>query len=106
MTPFGRAMYELNIDMFCANSSSAKGRVEHAHLTLQDRLVKELRLRSISTVAQANAYAPSFIAAAFRACAAAEQRTRFGEMFLSCSWRDKICFSLDVRKYKLHETFG
>jgi hypothetical protein len=81
MTPFGRAMCELNIDMFCANSSSAKGRVEHAHLTLQDRLVKELRLRSISTVAQANAYAPSFIAAAFRACAPAEQRTRFGEMF-------------------------
>ena len=38
-------MYELNIDAFCANSSPAKGRVERAHLTLQDRLVKELRLR-------------------------------------------------------------
>ncbi|WP_080421794.1 ISNCY family transposase, partial [Burkholderia ubonensis] len=63
VTPFGRAMYELNIDTFCANSSSAKGRVERAHLTLQDRLVKELRLRGISTVADANAYAPSFMAA-------------------------------------------
>lgn len=63
VTPFGRAMYELNIDMFCANSSSAKGRVERAHLTLQDRLVKEMRLRGISTVADANAYAPSFMAA-------------------------------------------
>jgi hypothetical protein len=63
VTHFGRAMYELNIDTFCANSSSAKGRVERAHLTLQDRLVKELRLRGISTVAQGNAYAPSFIAA-------------------------------------------
>ncbi|RQS76992.1 ISNCY family transposase [Burkholderia sp. Bp8963] len=62
VTHFGRAMYELNIDTFCANSSSAKGRVERAHLTLQDRLVKELRLRGISTVADANAYAPSFIA--------------------------------------------
>nr|WP_273994484.1 ISNCY family transposase [Burkholderia thailandensis] len=62
VTQFGRAMYELNIDTFCANSSSAKGRVERAHLTLQDRLVKELRLRGISTVADANAYAPSFIA--------------------------------------------
>ncbi|WP_441301333.1 ISNCY family transposase [Burkholderia sp. S-53] len=40
VTHFGRAMYELNIDTFCANSSSAKGRVERAHLTLQDRLVK------------------------------------------------------------------
>ncbi|MEI6003485.1 ISNCY family transposase [Paraburkholderia bengalensis] len=63
VTHFGRAMYELNIDAFCANSSPAKGRVERAHLTLQDRLVKELRLRGISTVAEANAWAPSFIAA-------------------------------------------
>jgi transposase len=62
VTPFGRAMYELNIDTFCANSSQAKGRVERAHLTLQDRLVKELRLRGISTLADANAYAPSFMA--------------------------------------------
>ncbi|SEB25193.1 ISNCY family transposase [Paraburkholderia sartisoli] len=62
VTHFGRAMYELNIDTFCANSSSAKGRVERAHLTLQDRLVKELRLRGISTVAEANAYVPSFMA--------------------------------------------
>ncbi|OUL74541.1 ISNCY family transposase [Paraburkholderia hospita] len=63
VTQFGRAMYELNIDTFCANSSPAKGRVERAHLTLQDRLVKELRLRGISTVAEANAYAPVFMAA-------------------------------------------
>lgn len=39
-----------------------KGRVERANLTLQDRLVKELRLEGISTMAAANAYAPSFIA--------------------------------------------
>ncbi|MPW23995.1 ISNCY family transposase [Paraburkholderia sp. CNPSo 3157] len=62
VTHFGRAMYELNIDTFCANSSPAKGRVERAHLTLQDRLVKELRLRGISTVCEANAYAPVFMA--------------------------------------------
>jgi hypothetical protein len=48
VTQFGRALYELNVDTFCANSSQAKGRVERANLTLQDRLVKELRLRSIS----------------------------------------------------------
>ena len=63
ITQFGRAMYELNIDTFCANSSPAKGRVERAHLTLQDRLVKELRLRNISTIEAANAYAPAFMAA-------------------------------------------
>jgi transposase len=61
VTHFGRAMYELNIDTFCANSSPAKGRVERAHLTLQDRLVKELRLRGICTLAEANAYAPAFM---------------------------------------------
>lgn len=63
VTHFGRAMFELSIDTFCANSSSAKGRVERAHLTLQDRLVKELRLRGISTIVAANAYAPAFMAA-------------------------------------------
>jgi transposase len=63
VTQFGRAMYELNIDTFCANSSPAKGRVERANLTLQDRLVKELRLRGIQTMEAANAYAPAFMAA-------------------------------------------
>lgn len=42
-TKFGRAMHELNIQGICANTSSAKGRVERAHLTLQDRLVKSLQ---------------------------------------------------------------
>jgi len=63
VTQFGRACYELNIDTWCANTSQAKGRVERAHLTLQDRLVKEMRLRGINAVAEANAWAPSFIAA-------------------------------------------
>jgi transposase len=62
MTQFGRALYELNIDIMCANTSQAKGRVERANLTLQDRLVKELRLRNISTLEAANAFAPHFIA--------------------------------------------
>jgi transposase len=62
VTQFGRALYELNIDAFCANTSQAKGRVERANLTLQDRLVKELRLRGISTWEAANAWAPSFVA--------------------------------------------
>ncbi|VUS84084.1 hypothetical protein SB6424_05445 [Klebsiella pasteurii] len=61
-TQFGRAMNELNITSICANTSSAKGRVERAHLTLQDRLVKELRLRGISTPQAANAFAGEFMA--------------------------------------------
>ena len=60
ITQFGRALFELNIDILCANTPQAKGRVERAHLTLQDRLVKELRLRGISTPEAGNAYLPEF----------------------------------------------
>ena len=62
MTQFGRALSELNIEILCANTSQAKGRVERAHHTLQDRLVKELRLAGISTIDAANAFLPGFIA--------------------------------------------
>lgn len=55
MTQFGRALNELNIELLCANSSQAKGRVERANRTLQDRLVKELRLEGISDMEAANA---------------------------------------------------
>ena len=61
VTQFGRALSRLNIDILCANTPAAKGRVERAHLTLQDRLVKELRLRGISDVDSANAFAPEFV---------------------------------------------
>jgi len=62
VTQFSRALSSLNIDILCANTPAAKGRVERAHLTLQDRLVKELRLREISDIASANAFAPEFLA--------------------------------------------
>jgi transposase len=60
LTQFGRAMQELDIQIICANSPQAKGRVERANQTLQDRLVKELRLRGISNIEAANAYLPEF----------------------------------------------
>jgi hypothetical protein len=62
MTQFGRALHALNIDIICANSSPAKGRVERAHKTLQDRLVKELRLGGAVTLAEGNALLPAFVA--------------------------------------------
>src|SRR6516165_3838291 len=62
MTQFGRALPALNIDIICANSSPAKGRVERANKTLQDRLLKELRLAGAATVAEGNAFLPAFIA--------------------------------------------
>ena len=62
MTQFGRALKALTIEIICANSSQAKGRVERANKTLQDRLVKELRLAGISTIEAGNAFLPAFMA--------------------------------------------
>jgi hypothetical protein len=56
MTQFSRAMDELGIEMIFANSPQAKGRVERGFDTHQDRLVKELRLRGMSTIEAANRY--------------------------------------------------
>lgn len=62
MTQFGRALRDLDIQILCAPSPQAKGRVERAHLTLQDRLVKELRLAGVATVEAANRFLPGFVA--------------------------------------------
>jgi len=61
VTQFGRAMNELNIEILCANSSQAKGRVERANRTLQDRLVKELRLAGISSMDDGNMFLQGFM---------------------------------------------
>jgi len=61
LTQFGRAMRELNIQIICANTPQAKGRVERANQTLQDRLVKEMRLLGISSLQAGNAYLPEFM---------------------------------------------
>ena len=60
-TQFGRAAQELGIEIICANSPQAKGRVERANGILQDRLVKEMRLREINDIKTANDYLPEFI---------------------------------------------
>lgn len=56
LTQFQRAMEELRIEIIPANSPQAKGRVERLFGTLQDRLIKELRLANISTIASANQF--------------------------------------------------
>lgn len=61
LSQFGRAMKELDIKTICAHSPEAKGRVERANGTLQNRLVKELRLREISTIEEANAFLPEYM---------------------------------------------
>lgn len=56
LSEFGRALTELKVKLIHAYSPQAKGRVERLFETLQDRLVKELRLRGISTIEEANVF--------------------------------------------------
>jgi len=62
VSQFGRALRDLNVDSLCATSPEAKGRVERAHGTLQDRLVKELRLRGLNDPTAAEPFLPEFMA--------------------------------------------
>lgn len=59
ITQYGRAVNELGIKLSFARSPEAKGRVERLFKTLQDRLVKELRLANISTMTEANIFLQS-----------------------------------------------
>lgn len=55
-------LYDLAIELICANSSEAKGRVERANQTLQDRLIKKMRLEDITGIEAANTWLATFIA--------------------------------------------
>lgn len=59
-TQFGRALEELEIKLICANTPQAKGRVERVNQTLQDRLVKEMRLVNICTIEEGNRFLETF----------------------------------------------
>jgi len=61
ITQFSRALNTLGIELICANSPQAKGRVERANQTFQDRLVKEMRILHINNYQAANAFLPAFI---------------------------------------------
>jgi hypothetical protein len=70
ITHFGKVLKELDIDLICANSPQAKGRVERKNGVFQDRLIKEMRLRNINTIEEANIYLPIFLE---------EHNARFGK---------------------------
>jgi len=62
LTQFGRALKTLDIEHIKANSPQAKGRVERANLTLQDRLLKEMRLEGISNIEEGNVFLATYMA--------------------------------------------
>lgn len=61
LTQFGRAMKELGITMIKAYSPQAKGRIERLWRTFQDRLIAEMQLQKISSLAQANLFLKGFL---------------------------------------------
>lgn len=61
ITHFGRVAKGLDIELICAHSPQAKGRVERKHGVFQDRLVKEMRLRGISNIKEGNRFLPEFL---------------------------------------------
>ena len=60
LTQFARALSELGVNMIYAGSAQAKGRVERSFGTHQDRLIKEMRLKNISTIKGANKFLKSY----------------------------------------------
>lgn len=60
LSEFERALKELGVDVIHAHSPQAKGRIERFFKTLQDRLVKEMRLRNIATIEEANGFLDEF----------------------------------------------
>lgn len=59
-TRFHEVLKELDIELICAHSPQAKGRVERANGILQDRLIKEMRERGISSIEEGNAFLDEF----------------------------------------------
>lgn len=56
MSQFGRAVNELGVELIFAQSPQAKGRIERLFRTFQDRLVKEMRIKEVSNIKDANVF--------------------------------------------------
>jgi hypothetical protein len=61
ISQFGRALSELGVRMLFAHSPQAKGRIERLFNTFQDRVVKEMRLKGVNTISEANRFLDSYL---------------------------------------------
>ena len=61
LTQFGRALKELGVEVIYARSPQAKGRIERLFRTFQDRVIKEMRLKGISTIEEANKFLEGYL---------------------------------------------
>jgi len=122
-TQFARAMGELGVELHFANSPQAKGRVKRLFRTLQDRLIKDLRLAGIKTPKEANAFiAKRFIASFNRRFAryarkagdrhrnpSAHERKNLHDILSRCDLRvlrNDFTISYGTVFYQLHPTHG
>ncbi len=98
LTHLGQALHDLGVRYQPAYSPQAKGRIERLWGTLQDRLAVELRLRSITTLEQAQAFLPEFIADFNRRFAVPPRETqpvwrrppRDLDLILTCRYRRTV----------------
>jgi len=93
ITQVGRALKQLGINLILANSPQAKGRVERMNATLQDRLVKELRLANISTMDEANEFV--------KKCFIPNFNDKFGK-----KPKDELNLHRSIEGYDLSEIFS
>jgi hypothetical protein len=63
MSQFSRAVNELGVNVIYADSPQAKGRIERLFNTFQDRMIKEMRLRGIKTIEEANKFVITYLPA-------------------------------------------
>jgi len=97
LTQVGRALAELGIEHIAAYSPEARGRSERAFRTLQDRLIKELALAGIDSVAAANRFIAEVYLPAHNARFAVSPEEP-GSAFVPCrpdQWRDVLCVRHD-----------
>ena len=114
---FIRALKELDIKSLLARSAQAKGRVERVNRTLQDRLIKEMRLRSIDNINDANEYLGEFLEKfnqkfskeprgqfdAHRPLEGADLERILTRLEIRTSSKD-LCISVNSRYYKILES--
>ena len=101
ITQFQRAANQTGIKLITAHSPEAKGRIERMNATLQDRLVKELRLAGITTIDKSNEFLKEYIPKFNAKFAVAPQRKTDLHKIISPLLKDKLAqiFSVqDMRK--------
>ena len=106
ITQFERAMSQIGVNPITAHSPQAKGRVERMNGTLQDRLVKELRLAGITTMEEANRFLEKYILKFNAKFAVVPERRRNLHKTINKQTKEKLPQIFSVQnKRKVHNDY-